>query len=112
MARRFLLTFVGFILLVGLALAGEFSATIKKIDAEKNSIVLTVDGEEKTFDVSKDADIYSMKKVKKKDERQPISGGLSALKENTDATITTIKKGDKEIVVGIKVEGMPKKKKK
>jgi len=110
MLRRFLGVVAVFGLIVGIALADDFKATVRKVDADKNSIVLTVDGEEKTYDVSKDADIFVMKKVKMKDERSPISGGLSGLKKNSDVTVTTIKKGDKEIVVAIKLEGPAKKK--
>jgi hypothetical protein len=111
MLRRLLCTGIAFVLMVGLALADEFKATVKKVDADSNTVILTVNDEEKTYDVSKDADIYVMKKVKKKDERTPISGGLSGLKNNSEVTVTTIKKEGKEIVVGIKLEGMAKKKK-
>jgi hypothetical protein len=94
------------------ALADDFKATIKKIDAEKNSITLLVaNGGEKTFAVSKDADIYAIGKAKKNKPgpKQPISGGLGGLKTDTEVTVTTIKSNDREVVAAIKVEGAQKK---
>jgi hypothetical protein len=94
------------------ALADDFKATIKKIDAEHNSItVLVVNGVEKTFPVSKDADIYAIGKGKKNKPgpKQPISGGLGGLKTDTEVTVTTIKSNDREVVAAIKIEGAQKK---
>ena len=110
MLRRVLIVVALLGLFTGLALADDFKATIKKVDADNNSIVLTVNGEEKTFNVAKDAEIYSTRIVKKKETKDAISGGLSALKTGSDVSITTIKKGGKEIVVSIKVEKGGKKK--
>ena len=94
------------------ALADDFQATIKKIDAEHNSItVLITNGGEKTFVVSKDAEIYAIGKGKKNKPgpKEPISGGLSGLKTDTEVTVTTIKSNDREVVAAIKVGGMKKK---
>ena len=93
------------------ARADDFKATIKKIDSEKSSITLLVNGEEKTLPVSKDAEIYAIGKGKKNKPgpKEPISGGLSGLKAEVEVTITTIKSNDREVVAAIKVEGMKKK---
>ena len=84
----------------------EMSATIKKVDAEKNTVTVTIGGDEKTFPVAKDAEIYTQRKGPKNKPpiKDPVSGGLSGLKSGTDVTLTTIKSGEREIVSAIKVE--------
>ena len=103
---------IGLLTTVALAADEGFKATIKKIDADKNTITVAVDGKETTYDVAKDADIFSQGKGKqnKPGPKEPISGGLSSLKVDAEVTITTIKKADKDVVVSIKLEGMRKKK--
>ncbi len=109
---RFMLTAVA---LCGLcattAVADDFKATLKKIDAEKSNVTLLVNGEEKTLAVSKDAVIYAIGKGKKNKPgpKEPISGGLGGLKTDTEVTVTTIKSNDREVVAAIKIEGMKKK---
>ena len=46
--------------------AGEVKGTVKKIDAAKNTVVVTVDGTDKTFRVDKDVSITSVSSTKTK----------------------------------------------
>lgn len=97
----------------GVSRAEEYKATVKKVDADKNSIVVTIGSDDKTFTVAKDAEIYTQAKGKKNKPgaKNPVDGGLSGVKEGAEVTLTTIKSGDNEIISSIKVE-TPKKKKK
>jgi hypothetical protein len=113
MLQRILAAAAAVVVLAGVSRADEYKATLKKVDAEKSSIVVTVAGDEKTFSVAKDAEIYTQQKGKKNKPgpKDPVSGGLSGLKDGSEVTLTTIKSGDNEIVSAIKVEMVTKKKK-
>ena len=106
MLRRLLAILVVSGFLASAALADDFKATIKKIDTEKSTITLLVNGDEKTLPVSKDADIYSVGKGKKNKPgpKEPVSGGLSGLKTDMEVSVTTLKTGGGEVVGAIKVE--------
>jgi hypothetical protein len=113
MLNRILAATAAVVIFAGISRAEEHKATIKKVDAEKNSIVVTVAGDEKTFSVAKDAEIYTQQKGKKNKPgpKDPVSGGLSGLKDGSEVTLTTIKSGENEIVSAIKLEMVAKKKK-
>jgi hypothetical protein len=100
-------------LFVGLARAEEIKGTIKSVDTAKNTVTVTVNNEDKTYTVSKDAEIYTQLKGKKNKPgpKEPLAGGLGGLKPNTDVTIMTFKSGDDEIVSSIAIESGKKKKK-
>jgi hypothetical protein len=112
MLRRVLGVVVVFGLMAGLALADDITGKVKKVDTEKNTITVDLPtGDQKTFEVSKDADIYSVGKGKKNKPgpKEGIEGGLKGVKEDSSVTMGTIKKGDREIVISIKVEPGKKK---
>lgn len=99
----------------GVVRAEEYKATVKKVDADKNSIVVTIASGDKTFIVAKDAEIYTQAKGRKNKPgpKNPLPDGLAGVKEGSEVTLTTIKAGDREIISAIKVEmGMKKKKNK
>jgi hypothetical protein len=113
MWRRALAVFAVFGLITGLALADDITGKVKKVDAEKNTITIDLPtGDRKTFDVAKDADIYTIGKGKKNKPgpKEGIEGGLKNVKEDSSVSLMTIKKGDREIVISIKVEAQGKKK--
>lgn len=114
MLSRIFATVAVVIAFAGVVRAEEYKATIKNVDADKNSIVVTVGSDDKTFTVAKDAEIYTQAKGKKNKPgpKNPVEGGLSGIKEGSEVTLTTIKNGDNEIVSSIKVEAPKKKKKK
>ncbi len=101
------------VIMTGVSLADEYKATIKKVDADKSTIIVTIDDNGRTFLVARDAEIYTQTKGKKNKPgpKNPIEGGLAKVKQGSEVTLTTIKSGDKEIVSSIKVE-MGKRKKK
>lgn len=115
MLRRVLcvVAVVGLMSTVAIAADEGFKATLKKVDADKGTITVTVDGKETTYDVAKDADIYSQGKGKKNKPgpKEPISGGLGTLKADSEVTLLTIKKAGKDVVVSIKLESTARKKK-
>ena len=100
------------ILFVGLnfVLADTYKSKIKAVDEEKRTVTFEVDGKDKTYDLTKDAKIYSVGKAKKGQPAPETLIQLPAVKDK-DATITVEKVDDKEVVTAIKIE-MPKKKKK
>ena len=112
MQNRILGVALALAFMAGVARAEEIKATVKKADAEKNILVLTIGGEDKTFLVSKDAEIYTQAKGKgnKPGPKNPVSGGLSSLKEGIEVTVSTIKAGEKEIISSVRVDGTVKKK--
>jgi hypothetical protein len=104
---------VALALLLGVAVAADegTKATVKKVNAENNTIVVNVGGDAKTYEVAKEAEIYTQGKGKKNKPgpKDPVSGGLSGVKADSDITFTTISKNGKDIIVSIKIEGMKKK---
>ncbi|MFL5342146.1 MAG: hypothetical protein ACJ8F7_18525 [Gemmataceae bacterium] len=106
MLRRVLATLAVCGFFAAAALAEDYKGTLKKIDAEKSTITVLVNGEEKTLPVSKDAEIYSQGKGKKKKPgpKEVINGGLSGLKSDMEVTVSTIRTGSREVVGSIKVE--------
>jgi hypothetical protein len=95
-----------FFVVTSVSLAAEYKATIKKVNADKSTIVVTIDDKEQTFLVARDAEIYTQAKGKKNKPgpKNPIEGGLVKVKEGSEVTLTTIKSGETEIVSSIKVE--------
>lgn len=100
-------------LMVGITLADEVKGKIKKVDTDKNTLTITVNDKDQTFDLTKDAKIVALygKKLKKA-QQQDVPGGLSSLKEGTAVTLTTEKKDSKDQVVQVKLDELQAKKKK
>jgi hypothetical protein len=112
MLRKLLLALGVCALSLNLALSAEIKGKVKSVDADKNTITLTVDDKDQTIDVDKDAKIYSLGRKKKGQPAPEVAlSGLRAVLANANVTITTEKKGDKEVATSIKVETARKKKK-
>jgi hypothetical protein len=94
---------LGLALCVTVGQAEEVKGKVKKIDADKFTITVSVDGQEKTYDVDRSAFVLS-------GEGRNFRGGFKALKDGLEVTLTTSKKEDKEIVGVIKVTVAKKKK--
>ena len=93
---------------VAVSAADEVKGTVKSVDKDKNTITLTVDGKETTFDVSKDASFVTTstvpgKKGKTMEKATPIDGGLGGVKAGATVTVLTEKIEDKESVTSVKV---------
>jgi hypothetical protein len=112
MWRRLLIACSLLVLMAGLVWADDVSGKVKRVDTDKNTITIVLkNGDEKTYDVAKDADIYTIGpgKKNKPGPKVGIEGGLKNVKEDSSVAISTIKKSDRETVISIKVEGMGKK---
>src|SRR5947209_19833086 len=105
MLARFLGVVCLFALGFMVAQADEIKGKVKKVDADKSVLTLTVDDKDQTFNVPKDAKVVALfgKKVKKA-QLQDLPGGLGALKEGTSVTVTTEKKDNKDVVIQVKLD--------
>jgi hypothetical protein len=92
------------LLLLGLvAWAAEYKAKVKSVDPDKNTITVTLDDKDKTFNVSDDVKVTVGGEEKKKKLK------VKALNNSPDVTLVTDGEGDKEVVKEIKI-GKKKKK--
>ena len=94
--------------------ADEVTGKVKSTDAENMKLVVTVDDKDLTFTLTKETEVFSLGKAKKKmpAPKVAVSGGLGGLKTDDGVTITFEKKDDKVEVQSVKVDAQPKKKKK
>jgi len=99
-------------LVLGVALGDEIKGRVKSTDAEKNTITVTVNDKDQTFNLSKDAKFVGLygKKLNKA-KILDIPGGLSGVRAGANVTVTTEKKDEKEVAISVKVEDLQKKKK-
>lgn len=99
--------------LCSVALADQIRGKVKSVNANNNTITVTVDDKDQTVDVAKTAKIYSLGKAKKGQAppEELVAGGLAGLGVGKDVTIYTEKKDGKETATSIKLEAMTKKKK-
>jgi hypothetical protein len=92
------------------ASAGEVSGTVKKVDAGKNTVVVTVDGKDKTFTVSKDVSILGVQsgtdKKGKATEKVATIDTLSGLTVGAKVAMRTDTVDSKEVVIAIKMDGL------
>ena len=99
------------VLCVTMAAAGaaEVTGTVKKIDAAKNTVVVTVDGTDKTFSVNKDASFTSVSTTKNKKgkvtETVQTIDTLTGIKVGAKVTLLTETVDEKEVVRAMKVTG-------
>ena len=100
-------------LTLAVASGDEFKGKVKKLDADKNTITITVDDKDQTFDVSKDTKIVGLygKKLKKAIQEN-VPGGLSGVKEGVAVSLTTEKKDGKDVLIQVKLDELQAKKKK
>lgn len=104
------------------ASGAETQATVKSVDKTANTMVVTIDGKDKTFPVSKDASFVTVsqvqgkKKGKTMEKLTPIDNGLEGIKAGSKVTVLTDMVDEKETVTSVKVSDgstpMKKKKKK
>lgn len=100
-------------LMFSVALADEVKGKIKKVDTGNNTLTITVNDKDQTFELTKDTKVVALygKKIKKA-QQQDVPGGVSSLKEGTAVTLTTEKKDTKEQIVQVKLDELQAKKKK
>ncbi len=107
MLRTFVGALVALVICAGSLLAEEIKGKVAKVDAEKNTLTLTVNGKDQTFPIDKEAKFLTSGKKK---QLQDLPGGLSGVKEGTEVTLTTEKKDGKEVVTKVTAAGRNKKK--
>jgi hypothetical protein len=100
MVRRFvsvLCAVFALALLAGGLRAEEYMGKIKKVDADKGLLTVTVKGEDKDFTVS-DAKLLGP-------AGKELKNGVKnkAVKEGANVTVTTEKKGGKEVVTQVQL---------
>jgi hypothetical protein len=91
---------VAVVLCVGVVLADEIKGTIKKVDADNKKVTVTVDGNDKTFDVSDDAKLPgrqgkngTLKALQKAVDKAADKGGYKAVLQTDDnKKVTEIKR--------------------
>ena len=96
-------------LCLSLAVADEFKGKVKSVDPDKNTITVTIDGEDKTFKVNDDTKIVR----KGKDGDKDVKDGLKnekAWKRGPNVIVTTEGDSPKGKVKEIRIVGGKKKK--
>jgi hypothetical protein len=93
------LTAMCLLLVFGLALlAAEYKGKVKSVDRDKNTITITIDDKDKTFNVSDEVKVTrGEKEIKKKLKSKSFDS-------NPPVTLTTEGEGEKEVVKEIKIE--------
>jgi hypothetical protein len=109
MSRRVLSAVAVLLAVVAFVAAGEIKGKITKVDADNNKITLTVDDKDQEFALTKDTKIISSKGNELKGGLKSKRFSEKALKNGIEATITTEKVGDKEVVKEVKLTGGKKK---
>jgi hypothetical protein len=112
MVRPFICAMLALVLSTGVLLAEFIEGKAKKIDTDKNTIVVTVDGKDKTFKVDPKVSVVGVLKNKR---FTPLSGGLREIKEGDNVKLTRAPEtGDNKnpVVTEIHVPIEKKKKKK
>jgi hypothetical protein len=111
MLRLFASTVVVFLASSAVLVAAEVKGKITKVNPEKNTITVTVDGKDQDFTLTTDTKIVNSKG---KDIKDGLKGkqfqNEKSLKKGIAVTLTTDKVGDKEVVKEVKLTGGKKKK--
>lgn len=100
---RLFCTAAALLFCAGALVAEEYEAKIKKVDPDKNTAVLTINGKDQTFTISKDPLIVT-------DKGKNVPGGLKALTPMSEVIVFTDKKDDKEVITTFKVSKLAPKK--
>jgi Cu/Ag efflux protein CusF len=81
---------------------------VKKVDADKSILTVTIDGKDQEFSVAADARIFKTTGSGKKVVVEDLPGGLKGLKQGDTVSVWTEPKGGKEVVTQVKLEGAKK----
>jgi hypothetical protein len=109
MSRRVFAALAVLFVFTAFVVAAEIKGKITKVDAENNKITVTVDDKDREFTLTKDTKIIGKKGGDIKNGLKAKAFNDKALKKGIQATITTEKDGDKEIVKEVKLTGGKKK---
>jgi hypothetical protein len=97
------------LLFVGVVMADEIKGKITKVDVDKKTMTVSVDGKETTYDVSDTVKMPKTKSKKTGEEKEQTLKGLAKQVENSKeggvkAIVTTEKKSGKEVVTEVKYD--------
>jgi hypothetical protein len=95
---RSLAALCSLLLLTLVVWSAEYKGKVKSVDPDKNTITVTVDDKDKTFNVTDDAKITRGDKDVKKRLKAKFWG------DSPNITVVTDGEGDKEVVKELKVE--------
>ena len=95
-----------FVLLTGFASAAEIkSGTVTKIDTEKNTITVSIDGKDQTYNVTKDVSVTTIQTSRTgrrgrnlTQQTVTLADGIKALRVDTPVSITIETKDDRTVV--------------
>jgi hypothetical protein len=97
MLRRFLGAVAGFAVLVGVSWAIDVTAKIKEINAERGTLVIAVNGQERAIKVAKDVKVLDK-------QGKELPDGLKAKGlEGVDVTLTVDKDGNEPVIKAIRL---------
>lgn len=92
---------VAVMLCASVVMAEEIKGKITKVDVDKKTVTVSVDGKETTYDVADDAKLPGKEG---KNTLKDLQGRVEKAKDGLKATVTTTKKGTKEVVTEVKQE--------
>jgi hypothetical protein len=106
--------FCTFVVCLAVVNAEDFTGKVKKVDADKNTILISVNDKDQSFTLTKDTKIVALfGKKANKAQLLDLPGGLTSIKDGMGVTITTDKVDSKQVVTQVKLDELqPKKKKK
>jgi hypothetical protein len=108
MLRRLVSAVLVMLMFAAFLIAAEYKGKITKVDAENKKITVNIDGKDQEFTVTKDTKILSSKGNELKGGLKSKAFGPKRLEKGIQATITTEKKDDKEVVTEVKLAGRKK----
>jgi hypothetical protein len=106
-----MLSSLAVILLAGTASAEDVRGVVTKIDTEKNSITMTVDGKDLTFDVAKNVRVstWSLMRTGRRGRTTTtvetiLADGLRSVQVGTPITLNVETKDEKKVVSSIQID--------
>jgi hypothetical protein len=94
---RSLAALCSLLLLALVVWSAEYKGKVKSVDPDKNTITVTIDDKDRTFNVSDDVKVTQGDKEKKKKLKAKVFA------DSPNVTLVTDGEGDKEVVKEIKI---------
>jgi hypothetical protein len=106
--RTFVCTVCALLIFAIGLIAAEIKGKVKSVDADKMVITVTADGKDQEVQITDDTKLLNTKGDPHKDREKALKQ-LKKLKEGANVTVTTEKKGAKQVATEIKFGGGKKK---
>lgn len=101
MIRRVLLATALTLLTGPVVLAETYGDKVKAVDPDKKTLTLPVDGKDRTFVVDDKVKVQAQVRSGKRLRLAPVKDGLKGVKAGAEVTVTTERKGGKEVVTEV-----------